>query len=69
MSLVLCVMLHVKNLLLKLNVLRKSPLKLWCDNKSAISIANNHVQHDRTQHVEIDQFFIKEKLDDRTLEL
>jgi hypothetical protein len=37
---------------------------LWCDNKSAINIANNPVQHDRTKHVEIDRFFIKEKLDD-----
>jgi hypothetical protein len=52
-----------------LKVLRKGPMKIWCDNKSAISIANNPVQHDRTKHVEIDQFFIKEKLDDGTLEL
>jgi hypothetical protein len=36
---------------------------VWCDNQSAISIANNPVQHDRTNHVEIDRFFIKEKLD------
>jgi hypothetical protein len=69
MSLVLCEMLWVKNLLSELNVLRRSPLRLWCDNKSAISIANNPVQHDRTKHVEIDRFFIKEKLDDGTLEL
>jgi ATP sulfurylase len=44
-------------------------LKLWCDNKSAINIANNPVQHDRTKHVEIDPFFIKEQLDDGTLKL
>ncbi|KAA0049857.1 Beta-galactosidase [Cucumis melo var. makuwa] len=30
---------------------------------SAISIANNPVQHDRTKHVEIDRHFIKERLD------
>ena len=36
MSLVLCEMLWVKNLLSELNVLRRSPLRLWCDNKSAI---------------------------------
>ncbi|TYK02399.1 Cysteine-rich RLK (RECEPTOR-like protein kinase) 8 [Cucumis melo var. makuwa] len=30
---------------------------------SAISIANNPTQHDRTKHVEIDQHFIKERLD------
>lgn len=34
------------------------------DNKSAINIANNNpVQHDRTKYVEIDRFFIKEKID------
>ncbi len=44
-------------------------MKLWCDNKSAINIANNPVQHDRTKHVELDRFFIKEKLDEGVLEL
>jgi hypothetical protein len=57
-------MLWVRNLLLELKVLRKGPLNLWCDNKSAINIANNPVQHDQTKHVEINRFFIKEKLDD-----
>jgi len=36
---------------------------LVCDNKSAINIAHNPVQHDRTKHVEIVRYFIKEKLD------
>ena len=34
-----------------------------CDNKEACDIAHNLVQHDRTKHVEVDRFFIKEKLD------
>ena len=42
-------------------------MKFWCDNKSAINIANNPVQHDRTKHVEIDRFFIRERIDDGTL--
>jgi hypothetical protein len=61
-------MIWVRNLLSELR-LKDGPLKLWCDNKSAINIANNPVQHDRTKHVEIDRFFIKERLDDGTLKL
>ncbi|KAA0038374.1 putative pentatricopeptide repeat-containing protein [Cucumis melo var. makuwa] len=38
-------------------------MKLFCDNKAAISIANNPVRHDRMKHVEIGIHFIKEKLD------
>jgi len=37
-------------------------MRLYCDNKAAISIAHNLVQHDRTKNVEIDRHFIKEKL-------
>jgi hypothetical protein len=62
-------MLWVRNLLLELKVLMKRPLTLWCDNKSAINIANNPVQHDRTKHVEIDRFFIKEKLDEDIIKI
>ena len=39
------------------------PMRLYCDHKSAISIAHNPVQHDRTKHIEVDRHFIKEKLD------
>ena len=47
---------------------RKSD-QLWCGNKSTINIANNSIQHDRTKHIEIDRFFIKEKLDSEILKL
>jgi len=69
MSLGVSEMLWVRNLLSELNVLRKGPFRVWCDNKSAINIANNPVQHDRTKHVEIDRFFIKERIDNGILEL
>ena len=59
----------LKSLLEELGVSEDAKMKLWCDNKSAISIANNPVQHDRTKHIEIDRFFIKEKLDSGLLEL
>ena len=38
-------------------------MRLYCDNKLAISIAHNPIQHDKTKHVEVDRHFIKEKLD------
>lgn len=37
--------------------------KLYCANISAISIAHNPVQFDRTKHKEVDIHFVKEKLD------
>ncbi|RDY11919.1 Copia protein, partial [Mucuna pruriens] len=46
-----------------LKVKYERPIKLFCDNNSAISIAHNPVQLDRTKHIEIDRHFIKEKLD------
>ena len=44
-------------------------IRLYCDNKAACDIAYNLVQHDRTKHVEVDRFFIKEKLDEKIVEL
>ena len=38
-------------------------MKLYCDNKVAINIVHNPIQHDRTKHVEVDRHFIKEKLE------
>src|SRR3954470_8938294 len=69
MAVSLCEMLWIKFLLKEPWQFRGGPLELWCDNKSAISIANNPVQHDRTKHVEIDRFFIKEKLNSGILKL
>lgn len=57
MSVSLSEMLWIRNLLSEMKILGVTPMKLWCDNKSAINIANNLVQHDRTKHVDIDRFF------------
>jgi hypothetical protein len=69
MSISLCELLWLKNLLSELKLSTNSTMKLWCDNQSTINIANNPIQHDRTKHVEIDRFFIKEKLDEGALKL
>ncbi|RVX13368.1 hypothetical protein CK203_020964 [Vitis vinifera] len=36
---------------------------------AACDIAHNPVQHDHIKHVKVDKFFIKEKLDDKIVEL
>jgi glycerol-3-phosphate responsive antiterminator len=60
MSLTLCEMMWLKSILKELQLLRNETMLLHCDNVAAINIANNPVQFDRTKHVEIDRFFIKE---------
>ncbi|CAL2259674.1 unnamed protein product [Prunus armeniaca] len=58
-----CELLWLRRLLRDLGFGPKKPMDLYCDNKAAIAIAHNPVQHDRTKHVEVDRNFIKEKLD------
>ena len=50
-----------------LKITHEEPIKVFRENKSAISIAHDPVYHDRINHVNIDQFYIKEKLDKKIL--
>ena len=59
----ICELLWLKIILEDLKIKWEGPMKLYCDNKSAISIAHNPVQYDQTKHIEVDRHFIKEKLD------
>lgn len=63
MALGICELLWLKIILEDLKIEWRKPMRLYCDNKSAINIAHNPVQHDRTKHIEVDRHFIKEKLD------
>jgi hypothetical protein len=45
----------------------ETEIKMYCDNKAAIIIANNPVQHDQTKHLKVDRHFIKQKLDKKTV--
>ncbi|KAJ0621525.1 putative RNA-directed DNA polymerase [Helianthus annuus] len=59
---VACEILWILNILKDLKVVYDLPIKLFCDNNSAISIAANPVFHNRTKHFEIDLHFIREKI-------
>ncbi|PRQ56600.1 putative RNA-directed DNA polymerase [Rosa chinensis] len=63
----LCEMLWLRNLLRDLGFKQKKAMPLYCDNKAAIEIAHNPVQHDRTKHMEVDRHFIKENLDRKVI--
>jgi len=47
-----CELLWMKIILDDHKIKYEAPMGLVCDNKSAISITHNPVQHDRTKHVE-----------------
>ena len=60
----LCELLWLKIILDDLRIKWDDPMKLYCDNKSAINISHNPIQHNRTKHIEVDRHFIKEKLEE-----
>ena len=59
----LCELLWLKIILDDLRIKWDDPMKLYYDNKSAINIAHNPIQHNRTKHIEVGIHFIKEKLE------
>lgn len=65
----LCELLWLKKLLTELGYCPQREMELFCDNKAAIDISHNPVQHDRTKHVEIDRHFIKENLDAKVIRI
>ena len=65
----ICELLWLKIILEDLKIKTQGAIGLSCDNKSAISIVHNPVQHDRIKHIEIDRHFIKEKLDARIINI
>ena len=65
----ICEGMWLRRLLKELRIVVEEPMKVLCDNQSAISIAKNPVHHDRTKHVGIDRHFIKEKIEGGIIKL
>ncbi|KAA3484109.1 Retrovirus-related Pol polyprotein from transposon TNT 1-94 [Gossypium australe] len=57
-----CELLWLQKVLEELKLLNKNGSTLYCDNKAAISIAQNLMQHDRIKLIKIDCHFIKKKV-------
>ena len=43
--------------------------EVWCDNLSTVQLAANPILHARTKHVELDLYFVRDKVAQRKLEV
>ncbi|XP_019465325.1 PREDICTED: uncharacterized protein LOC109363515 [Lupinus angustifolius] len=56
----------VQSLLQELKFSDTAPL-LLCDSLNTVALAHNHVLHQRTKHVELDLFFVRDKVQSKSL--
>ncbi|PKU63100.1 putative mitochondrial protein [Dendrobium catenatum] len=59
----------LQRLLADFQITHDEPISVFCDNTSAIALANNPVFHARTKHIEIDQRFIRDHIQNKTINL
>ena len=52
----------VTSLLEELRVTTTKIPIIWCDNLSTVRLATNPILHVRTKHVELDLYFVREKV-------
>ncbi|GJX97393.1 ribonuclease H-like domain-containing protein [Tanacetum coccineum] len=52
----------IRNLLRELHTPLSTATLVYCDNVSAVYMSTNHVQHQRTKHIEIDIYFVHDKV-------
>ncbi|GKF76969.1 ribonuclease H-like domain-containing protein, partial [Tanacetum coccineum] len=50
----------IRNLLLELHAPLTTAILVYCDNVSVVYLFTNHVQHQRTKHIEIDIHFVRD---------
>ena len=53
----------------RLGVEMKLPVSILCDNQSAIDLSKNPVQHSRSKHIDIRYHFIKDQVEQGTIQL
>ena len=62
MVLATCELIWLKHLLQELIFGKDEQMKLICDNQVALHISSNPFFHERTNHIEVDCHFIREKI-------
>jgi histone deacetylase 1/2 len=62
-------LIWVQALLAELGVSQRCPLVLWCDNIGATFLFSNPVFHARTKHIEVDFYFVRERVAQKLLQI
>jgi hypothetical protein len=62
-----CELIWIRKLMSELGFNPEHEIIFFCDNKAAIDISHNPIQHDRTKYIEIDRHFIKDKIDSKII--
>jgi len=65
----ICELIWLTRIMEDMRMPLKLPTKLYSDSKSAISIVNNPVQHDRMKHARIDRSFIQREIEEGGIQL
>ena len=58
----MCEIMWLHQLLMEISIKTLARAKLYCDNQAALHIASNPVFHEQTKRIEIDCYFVNEKI-------
>jgi hypothetical protein len=61
--------LWLQQILSEFGFQHQHPTSLWCDNQSAIKLAKDPVQHQRSKHIELHMHFIRKLIHDQVIEV
>jgi len=59
----------LKKLSIELEIGDDAPTKLYIDNQSSMKLVKNPILHARTKHIKISHHYIKERVQDDTIEI
>lgn len=62
MAAITCELKWLKGLLLSLGIHHPKAIPLFCDNQSALYLAQNPVFHERIKHIEVDCHFVRDAI-------